>query len=42
MAECAATARFYRLAHRGGGERWQEEEQNQHPAPHLHHGQDPQ
>ncbi|KAI1885447.1 hypothetical protein AGOR_G00220300 [Albula goreensis] len=35
-------ARLARLAHRAGGERRQEEEQDQHLAPHLHHGQDPQ
>lgn len=42
MAKRAKDARLNRLAHSGCGKRRQEKEQDQHPATHLHHGQDPQ
>lgn len=42
MAEHTEAAWLRRLADRGRGKRRQEKEQDQHPAPHLHHGQDPQ
>ncbi|KAL0180514.1 hypothetical protein M9458_022920, partial [Cirrhinus mrigala] len=42
LAGRPASPRLGGLAHRGGGERQQEEEQDQHPAAHLHRGQDPQ